>query len=262
MNLVARPGRLVVRRGRPGLPRRASTTSATSATPTPAWSRPPTAQLRRLNTNSRFVYPGIAQYAERLAALLPDPLEVVFLVCSGSEANDLAMRMARAGHRPRRTSLVIDGAYHGNTAVVTGLSPNRYKGPGGTGADPTTHEVEQPDRYRGQFGVRRRRRRRQVRRRRPAAGRSADVADGRPPAAFIAESAMGTAGSIVFPDGYLERRVRRRAGRRRPVHRRRGPGRRSAGSATCSGDSRARAWFRTSSPWASRSATAIRWPRW
>ncbi|MEU4292866.1 aminotransferase class III-fold pyridoxal phosphate-dependent enzyme [Kribbella sp. NPDC026596] len=161
-----------------------------------------TAQLQRLNTNSRFLYPGIAEYAERLTALLPDPLDVVFLVCSGSEANDLAIRMARQV-TGRSDVLVVDGAYHGNTSVITGLSPNRYKGPGGTGPDPTTHEVEQPNRYRGRFGYGD-----------PQAGPkyAADVQRqldrltqrGRPPAAFIAESAMGTAGSIFYPDGYLD----------------------------------------------------------
>jgi 4-aminobutyrate aminotransferase-like enzyme/Ser/Thr protein kinase RdoA (MazF antagonist) len=160
-----------------------------------------TAQLRTLNTNSRFVYAGIARYTERLTATLPDALQVVFLVCSGSEANDLAVRMARQV-TGRRDVLVVDGAYHGNTSVLTGLSPSRYKGPGGTGPDPTTHEVEQPDRYRGRHGYGD-----------PAAGPAyaADVrrqvarltAAGTPPAAFLAESAMGTAGSIFYPDGYL-----------------------------------------------------------
>jgi 4-aminobutyrate aminotransferase-like enzyme/Ser/Thr protein kinase RdoA (MazF antagonist) len=160
-----------------------------------------TAQLRKLNTNSRFVYPGIAEYAERLTATLPEPLEVAFLVCSGSEANDLAVRMARQV-TGRRDVLVVDGAYHGNTAVLTGLSPNRYRGPGGTGPDPATHEVEQPDRYRGRLGYGD-----------GDAGRAyaADVrwqterlsAAGTPPAAFLAESALGTAGSIFYPDGYL-----------------------------------------------------------
>lgn len=160
-----------------------------------------TAQMRSLNTNSRFVYPGIAQYAERLTGTLPERLQVAFLVCSGSEANDLAIRMARQV-TGRRDVLVIDGAYHGNTAVMTGLSPNRYKGPGGTGPDPTTHEVEQPDRYRGRHGYGD-----------PAAGsayaedvrRQVDrlTAAGTPPAAFIAESAMGVAGSIFHPDNYL-----------------------------------------------------------
>jgi 4-aminobutyrate aminotransferase-like enzyme/Ser/Thr protein kinase RdoA (MazF antagonist) len=158
-------------------------------------------QSRRLNTNSRFVYPSLARYAERLAALLPDPLEVVFLVCTGSEANDLALRISRQV-TGRDDVIVIDGAYHGNTTAVTGISPNRYKGAGGAGAPPTTHEVVTPDRYRGPFGYDDR----------DAGRRYADDvgravaglrAAGREPAAFIAESLMGTAGTIVHPDGYL-----------------------------------------------------------
>ncbi len=158
-------------------------------------------QMRKLNTNSRFIYEGIASYAERLAATLPAPLEVVFLVCTGSEANDLALRIARQV-TGRQDVVVLDGAYHGNTGVVTGISPNRYKGPGGTGAPPTTHEVPIPDRYRGAYGYDD-----------PDAGIkfAADAArvidgtcaDGHPPATLIAESLMGTAGNIVLPDGYL-----------------------------------------------------------
>jgi 4-aminobutyrate aminotransferase-like enzyme/Ser/Thr protein kinase RdoA (MazF antagonist) len=158
-------------------------------------------QMNKLNTNSRFIYEGIATYAEKLVATLPEPLEVVFLVCSGSEANDLAVRIARQV-TGRDDIAIIDGAYHGNTGVVTGLSPNRYKGPGGAGAPPTTHETMIPDRYRGPFGYDD-----------PDAGikygaqaaRVIDemVRDGRLPAAFLAESLMGTAGNIVFPDGYL-----------------------------------------------------------
>lgn len=158
-------------------------------------------QSRRLNTNSRLVYDGIARYAQRLVANLPDPLDVVFLVCSGSEANDLALRIARQV-TGRQDIIVIDGAYHGNTTAVTGISPSRYKGPGGAGAPPTTHEVRSPDRYRGTFGYDH-----------PDAGPAyaADIADtarrlqlaNRPPAAFIAESLQGTAGNIVYPPGYL-----------------------------------------------------------
>ena len=158
-------------------------------------------QMSKLNTNSRLLYEGIATYAERLVATLPAPLEVVFLVCTGSEANDLALRMARQ-LTGRPDAMVIDGAYHGNTAAVMGISPNRYKGPGGQGAPPTTHEVPRPDVYRGEYG-----------RDDPEAGRGYArqveavtrrlVAEGRPPGVFIAESLMGTAGNIVFPEGYL-----------------------------------------------------------
>ncbi|WP_319453747.1 MULTISPECIES: aminotransferase class III-fold pyridoxal phosphate-dependent enzyme [unclassified Mycobacterium] len=158
-------------------------------------------QTNKLNTNSRFIYEGIATYAEKLVATLPDPLEVVFLVCSGSEANDLAIRIARQV-TGRSDIAIIDGAYHGNTGVVTGLSPNRYKGPGGAGAPATTHETMIPDRYRGPYGYDD-----------PQAGFkygaeaarviAAMVGSGTPPAAFLAESLMGSAGNIVFGDGYL-----------------------------------------------------------
>lgn len=159
------------------------------------------AQLKKLNTNSRFLYQGIATYAQRLVATLPDPLEVVFFVCTGSEANDLALRMARQV-TGRTDVIVIDGAYHGNTAAVMGISPDRYKGPGGRGAPPTTHEVIRPDVYRGHFGAQ------DVDAGSKYAGEVAKVAkgltaEGKRPAAFIAESLMGTAGNIVFPEHYL-----------------------------------------------------------
>ncbi|MGE0218637.1 aminotransferase class III-fold pyridoxal phosphate-dependent enzyme [Mycolicibacterium sp.] len=159
-------------------------------------------QMNKLNTNSRFIYEHIATYAEKLVATLPDPLQVVFLVCSGSEANDLAIRIARQV-TGREHIAIIDGAYHGNTGVVTGISPNRYKGPGGAGAPPTTRETPIPDRYRGPYGYDD-----------PLAGTrygadaarviAAMTAEGTPPAAFIAESLMGSAGNIVFAPGYLQ----------------------------------------------------------
>ena len=130
------------------------------------------AQSQLLNTNSRLVYPGIADYAERLAALLPDPLEVVFLVCTGSEANDLALRIARQV-TGRTDVLVIDGAYHGNTAADTAVSPNRYRGPGGQGVPAGTHEVAQPGPLPRPVRLRRRGRRRALRRRRRARPRCA-----------------------------------------------------------------------------------------
>lgn len=158
-------------------------------------------QLRRLNTNSRFVYEEMGVFADRLARLLPDPLEVVFLVCTGSEANDLALRISRQV-TGRTDIMVVDGAYHGNTTAVTGISPNRYRGPGGDGPPPTTHEVLQPNRYRGPFGYDDP----EVARHYADSVRSVAqrlVAGGRPPAAFIAESLMGTAGQVVYPEGYL-----------------------------------------------------------
>jgi 4-aminobutyrate aminotransferase-like enzyme/Ser/Thr protein kinase RdoA (MazF antagonist) len=159
-------------------------------------------QMRRLNTNSRFVYPQLGQYAERLTGLLPDHLDVVFFTCSGSEANDLALRIARTV-TGRSDVAVIDGAYHGNTTAVTGISPNRYRGPGGGAPPPTTHELVQPDRYRGRYTYDH-----------PDPGRAyaEDAVStlrglascGTPIAVLFAESLMGTAGQIVYPPGFLQ----------------------------------------------------------
>lgn len=160
-----------------------------------------TRQLSKLNTNSRFVYEGLAKYADRLVATLPDPLEVVFFVCTGSEANDLALRISRQV-TGRKDIVILDGAYHGNTTAVMEISPNRYKGPGGRGKPETTHELETPNLYRGSYrygdesaGAK------YVSDARAVFDRLAH--EGRPPAAFIAESLMGTAGNVVLPDGYL-----------------------------------------------------------
>ncbi len=121
---------------------------------------------------------------------------------SAASASTLSQTLWRAHVAAllRRYERALDA--HGDS-VVTGLSPNRYKGPGGNGPDPTTHEVEQPNLYRGRY---------RYGDPRAAAGYAADVArqaarltaEGRPPAAFLAESVMGTAGSLFYPDGYLE----------------------------------------------------------
>jgi len=83
-------------------------------------------QAAILNTNTRYLHPLLIEYAERLSATLPDPLSICYFVNSGSEANELAIRLARA-HTRRRDVIVVEDGYHGNTStrdpVVRG-SPN------------------------------------------------------------------------------------------------------------------------------------------
>src|SRR5262245_25313108 len=74
-------------------------------------------QMAVLNTNTRYLHDLINEFAERLAATLPDPLSVSFFVNSGSEANELAIRLARA-HTQARDLIVLDHAYHGNTNTL------------------------------------------------------------------------------------------------------------------------------------------------
>ena len=82
------------------------------------------AQAKRLNTHTRYVHPTLVEYAERLTALLDDSLNALTLTCTGSEANDLALRIAQAC--TGNTGIVCTTAtYHGNTALVTQLSGTR-----------------------------------------------------------------------------------------------------------------------------------------
>ena len=75
-----------------------------------------------LNTNTRYLHENIVEYARRLSATLPEPLEVCYFVCSGSEANELALRLARMA-TGRRDVVVIDSAYHGNTGALNDADP-------------------------------------------------------------------------------------------------------------------------------------------
>jgi 4-aminobutyrate aminotransferase-like enzyme len=132
-------------------------------------------------------------FAERLIATLPSPLRVCYFVNSGSEANELALRLARA-HTRRRDVIVLDAAYHGNTTTLVDISPYKFNGPGGEGAPPWVHVLPIPDTYRGKY-----------RADDPRAGEKyAEFARHvRNPSAFIAESAPSVGGQIILPDRYL-----------------------------------------------------------
>ena len=155
------------------------------------------AQMRMLNTNTRYLNRLLTDYADRLTATLPAPLSVAFFVNSGSEANELALRLARC-HTGRKDVAVLDVAYHGTTTSLIDISPYKHAGPGGAGRPSWVHVAPTPDPYRG-----------------PHRGADAGLAyadevgavlsqskDGA--AAFIAESALGCGGQIILPDGFLE----------------------------------------------------------
>ncbi len=159
-------------------------------------------QMEVLNTNTRYLHEHLVRYAERLCATLPEPLRVCYFVCSGSEANELALRLART-HTRQKDTVVVDVAYHGNTSSLVEISPYKFNGPGGGGALPHVHVVPMPDVYRGVY-----------KQDGPAAGEKyaryvADAvkhvqAEGRGVGVFICESLLGCGGQIVLPDGYLQ----------------------------------------------------------
>ena len=143
-------------------------------------------QMRILNTNTRYLHDLIVRYGERLTATLPTPLRVCYFVNSGSEANELALRLARA-HTKARDMIVLDHAYHGNTTTLVDLSPYKHDGPGGNGPPEWVHKI--PLSTDGVESVQTVLRGLKQQRK--------DLCG------FIAESMPSVAGQIVLPDGYL-----------------------------------------------------------
>jgi 4-aminobutyrate aminotransferase-like enzyme/Ser/Thr protein kinase RdoA (MazF antagonist)/murein DD-endopeptidase MepM/ murein hydrolase activator NlpD len=158
-------------------------------------------QMTLLNTNTRYLSDVVNEYAERLTGTFPSPLSVCYLVNSASEANELALRLARS-YTGRRDMVVLEAAYHGNTTGLIDLSPYKHAGPGGAGAPDWVHAVPIPDVYRGAY---------------KAADPNAGVnyaryvgetienlkAGNRGLAGFIAETCPSVGGQIVLPPGYL-----------------------------------------------------------
>jgi 4-aminobutyrate aminotransferase-like enzyme/Ser/Thr protein kinase RdoA (MazF antagonist) len=151
--------------------------------------------LRLLNTNSRFLYDSMPRFAERLVELLPAPLDRVFLVSTGSEANDLALRLARA-YTGREPVIAVAGAYHGWTTATYAVGTSLFDNPAAAASPPPgLRVVPQANAYRGEHrfdGP-------------DAAERYAGfVRDAAPgAAAFICEPVLGNAGGVIPPDGYL-----------------------------------------------------------
>ena len=146
-----------------------------------------------------YLHPNIAEYAQKLAARLPGELKVCYFVNSGSEANDLALLMARA-YTGNYDVIALRNSYHGGNASGMGLTAHRtwkFNVPHSFGV----HHAITPDPYRGAWG-----------RDDPCAGENyaADVrnliehATSGQVAAFIAESIQGVGGCVVFPDNYLK----------------------------------------------------------
>jgi 4-aminobutyrate aminotransferase-like enzyme len=158
-------------------------------------------QIALLNTNTRYLHDEVLRYADRLTQLLPSPLKVCYFLNSGTEANELALRMART-HTGWENVIVLDHAYHGHTSTLIDVSPYKFNGPGGRGRKPWVHVAPIPDDYRGIH-----------RRGEPDLGAkyAAHVAEileplkrkGEGIAAFLAETMPSVAGQIVFPPNYL-----------------------------------------------------------
>lgn len=190
-----------------------------------------TYQVKQLNTNTRYLHPNSSLLAKKLADLLPSPLEVVFFVNSGSEANDLALRLARAYKYSQYPSermkeqhvIAVDHAYHGHTLSVLDVSPYKHhQGKEISVCPGHVSIVPYPDLYRGGHSLLLQNNEKtkqynmmsddnEVNR---AAAKYATyvetacneiTADGNSVSAFIIEGGMSVAGVILPPESYLRR---------------------------------------------------------
>ena len=158
-----------------------------------------TRQLHLLNTNSRFHYGLIADYAERIADTLPAELDTVFFVNSGSEATDLAIRLAMSA-TGRHDIVAMREAYHGWTYASDAVSTSIADNPNALATRPDwVHTVAAANAYRGEH------RGSAAEKYAPGAVAVIDAlaASGHAPAGFICETYFGNAGGIALPDGYL-----------------------------------------------------------
>jgi len=162
-------------------------------------------QMAVLNTNSRFLHDNLVLYAERLCKTFPGNLSVAYLVNSGSEANDLALRLAHQ-HTGNTDVITLDHSYHGHVMSLIDISPYKFDKPGGAGCPEHTSVAPCPDVYRGKYwdsdhpgedmGL--------------VYAKEVDdiitnlAQKGRKPSTFIAESLQSCGGQIIYPDNYLK----------------------------------------------------------
>ena len=154
-----------------------------------------------LNTNTRYLDETIVRYAKLLTKKLPEGLDVCFFTNSGSESNDLALRIARCITGSKET-IVLDGAYHGHLSSLIEISPYKHNAPGGEGSPDFVYSIPLPDSFRGIYR---------------GDNCTADYVNevkkviykindsSKTLSAFFVEALMGCGGQIVLPEGFLKK---------------------------------------------------------
>uniref|UniRef100_A0A672J7G8 Ethanolamine-phosphate phospho-lyase n=1 Tax=Salarias fasciatus TaxID=181472 RepID=A0A672J7G8_SALFA len=159
-------------------------------------------QMEQLNTNSRFLHDNLVLYAQKLQATLPSKLSVCYFVNSGSEANDLALRLAwqYTGHKD---IITLENAYHGHVSSLIDISPYKFHQLSDAEHNPSVHVAPSPDVYRGKY---------RADHPDPATAYADEVKNiiekvdkkGGKIAAFIAESLQSCGGQVIPPVGYFQ----------------------------------------------------------
>ena len=154
-----------------------------------------------LNTNTRYLDENVVSYAKDLTSYLPDDLNVCFFTNSGSESNDLALRLARNKTQSKDT-IVLDGAYHGHVSSLIDISPYKHNSKGGSGPPSYVHTLPMPDPFRGKY-----------RGQKALNGYVDELKEillsikkqGKQLSAFVVEPIMGCGGQVILPDEFLKR---------------------------------------------------------
>jgi 4-aminobutyrate aminotransferase-like enzyme len=156
-------------------------------------------QMAKLNTNTRYLYDILPEYAEKLLSKFPESLNKVYFVNSGSAASDLAIRLATA-HTGHKKIMVMEQGYHGHTMMATDISDYKFSNKKGQGQKDYIFKTPIPDTFRGKYtnddG---------------SAGKQyareaiAQLQNRKSPvAAFISEPVVGCAGQVPLAKGYLK----------------------------------------------------------
>ena len=156
-------------------------------------------QMALINTNSRYLHDNINELAKELLETLPPELSVLHFVNSGSEANELAIRMVKAA-TGAKDIIASEVGYHGNTNMCVDISSYKFDGKGGNGAPEHTHIFPLPDAFRGKY-------RGNDTGKKYAAEVKKQIDSihkkGRQLAAFIVEPIISCGGQIELPEGFL-----------------------------------------------------------
>ncbi len=153
-------------------------------------------QMARLNTNTRYIYDLLGDYAEKILTRFPATLSKVFFVNSGSAASDLAIRLA-TNYTKKRQVMVMEHGYHGNTRMGIEISHYKYSHKGGNGQASHILKAPLPDAYRlsepddGTIGQH-------------YAQLATQQLQDTDIAAFIAEPIVGCGGQVPLPKDYLK----------------------------------------------------------
>ena len=156
-------------------------------------------QMAKLNTNTRYLYDQLSEYAEKLLSKFPSSLNKVYFVNSGSAASDLAIRIAKI-HTGNENLMVMEHGYHGHTQTATDISDYKFNNPKGQGQKEFILKTQIPDTYRGKYTINDKNAGKKYAQEAIMQIESSDL----PIAAFISEPIVGCAGQVPLADGYLK----------------------------------------------------------